>query len=517
MATNHQPQVNPWWTLALLAGAVVFGMMLAGAADLSPRAFGEGAEHASQSAVLAAIAQNSEGPVAQIGTTALPNFADLAEAVDPAVVSIRATSFERGPRGGGRLNPFDLFFGPRRQQAPEQEPEEFRSESGGSGFLVSADGLIVTNNHVIDNAAELAVTIEGREYVATVKGQDPETDLALLAVTEPDRPFKYLSLGSSEDLRPGDWVMVIGSPLALDRTVTVGVVSAKGRSGLGIGTDISFDNFIQTDAAINFGNSGGPLVNLRGEVVGIATAINAVAENIGFAVPVSTLKQVLPQLRETGRVRRGFLGVNIQNLDYDSAQAFGLESTNGALVISVTPDTPASRGGLKHGDVIISVDDVDVVLNRDLIDYVATRSPGEVVKIRLLRNGEELTKEITLTQRPGTEETPELPEAENEGSIDWLGLQYQDISPGLREQLSLPDSLRGVVITDIQQTSPLFEENVRPGQFITEVNGQPVDGVESFETLVRSFDGGSYIRLYIQTFDRQGQPGASFFAITRVP
>ncbi|MCB1032410.1 MAG: trypsin-like peptidase domain-containing protein, partial [Acidobacteria bacterium] len=260
---EKQPRSRQAMTMMLLLGAVVFGIVLAGSAGLTP--------HASSDPV-------SVQPAAVVGGgvgNGIPSFADLAEAVQPAVVSIQATSFERGRRGHGGVDPFEFFFGPRRRpgtppnQGPEDEGE--RSDSGGSGFLVSADGLVVTNNHVVRDASDLKVQVNGREYKATVKGTDPDTDLALLQI-ESDESFTYLSLGDSDGLRVGDWIMVIGSPLALDHTVTVGVVSAKGRS-IGL-VNRSFENFIQTDAAINFGNSGGPLVNLRGEVVGIATAIN---------------------------------------------------------------------------------------------------------------------------------------------------------------------------------------------------------------------------------------------------
>ncbi len=209
--------------------------------------------------------------------------------------------------------------------------------------MVSADGYVVTNNHVIDGASKIRVRLNERIYDAELKGADPATDLAVLKIDPKGATLSYLPLGDSDRLRVGDYVMAIGNPLLLDHTVTVGVVSAKGRS-IGLSQDASFENFIQTDAAINRGNSGGPLVNLRGEVIGIATAMNWGAENIGFAVPVNTLKSVLPQLRDKGRVTRGYLGINIQNLDYDRAQAFGLEQAGGALVTRVVDGSPAGHG-----------------------------------------------------------------------------------------------------------------------------------------------------------------------------
>src|SRR6185436_4641940 len=298
----------------------------------------------------------------------------------------------------GSVDPFEFFFGPRRDQrpnpgrpnspnSPNEDERDFRSDAGGSGFVISRDGLVVTNYHVIEGATNVKVHLGDRDYPAVVKGTDQATDIALLKI-DAGRDLRYLELGDSDIVRVGDWVMVIGNPLNLDKTVTTGVVSAKGRS-IGI-SDASFENFIQTDAAINFGNSGGPLVNLKGEVVGIATAINWGAENIGFAVPVSTLKEVLPQLREKGKVSRGYLGIQVQNLSYNQARAFDLESTDGALVGSVEADTPAGKAGVKHGDIIVGVDDVKVKTTHDLINYVANKGPNSTVNLDVLRNGKHL-------------------------------------------------------------------------------------------------------------------------------
>ncbi len=339
-------------TILLVLGAVVFGMVLAGGMQLTVPGSAD-----QDSSTLSAT------KIASQHLTALPSFADLAEAVDPAVVSIQAATIEKTPagrRGGGGTDPFEFFFGPRnrrpgpqQQQPPdgeEQSPDEFRSDAGGSGFVISSDGLVVTNNHVIEGATSVKVHLGDRDYTAQIKGSDKSTDTALLKI-DAGHPLRYLDLGDSDAVRVGDWVMVVGNPLNLDKTVTTGVVSAKGRS-IGI-SDASFENFIQTDAAINFGNSGGPLINMQGQVVGIATAINFGAENIGFAVPINTLKEILPQLREKGKVSRGYLGIGIRNLDYNQAQAWGLPNTDGALVQSVEPDTPAADAGVQHGDVIV--------------------------------------------------------------------------------------------------------------------------------------------------------------------
>lgn len=505
-----------WVTALLVLGGVVFGMVLAGGLDWTPAGFG-----ATNDALAVRIAP-PEG--------SLPGFADLAEAVAPTVASIRSVSFQASPRGNGEggVDPFDFFFGPRRRPGPAPErpdatpddrsgPDELRSEAGGSGFVISPEGLIATNYHVIEGASELMVTLgdERRELPARVRGIDRATDLALIQV-DAGRPLPYLRLGDSGAVRVGDWVMVVGNPLRLGRTVTVGVVSATGRSGLGI-TDASFENFLQTDAAINFGNSGGPMVNLRGEVIGIATAINFGAENVGFAVPASTLAKVLPALQAEGRVRRGYLGVNVENLDFRASEAFGLSEPQGALVIQVNSGTPAADAGLEHGDVILAVDDRRVSTTRDLIDYVSDRPPGTQVSLEVLRAGERRKMRVTVGERPGAEQEPAQTEEPGGSGIDWLGLRYQELSPGLRSSHNVPESVRGVWVRGVSPRSPLVEERVEPGDVISEVNGSAVGTVAEFEQAVRAAPPRSYVRFYVQRFDPRSGRSAQFFAFARVP
>ena len=491
-------------TLLLVVAAVVFGMVLAGGLELTAPGRTDNA---------------ARGPVEVVGgepSGATSSFADLAEAVGPAVVSINATTIETAPGRRQMVDPFEFFFGPRRRGTPEQpegQPERFRSEAGGSGFLISADGLVVTNNHVVRGASQLTVHYNDRDYQAEVKGTDPSTDLVLLKI-DAGGSLPYLKLGDSDRLRVGDWVMVIGSPLALDHTVTVGVVSAKGRA-LGI-SDISFENFIQTDAAINFGNSGGPLVNLKGEVVGIATAINYGAENIGFAVPVSTLEQILPQLEQKGKVSRGYLGIQIRNLDFEHAQAFGLQSTDGALVESVE-DGPAKEAGVNHGDVIVGVDDHQVAKTRDLIDFVAGKPPGTKVTLDVVRDGKHLSKSVKLSERPGGEAAAAAPGGSSESGIDWLGISYQTLDEPIRQNHGIPAEARGVWITNVEPDSPVVEEGVQPGDIIAEVNGAEVSNVRDFEQAVTAAPAGSYLRLYVQRFDPRSDRTISFFAPVKKP
>ncbi len=523
-------------TFLLVLGAVVFGMVLAGGLQMTVPS-----QAADQDPSLSATRL-----AAQHATATLPSFADLAEAVDPAVVSIQAATIEKAPQGGrggrGGVDPFEYFFGPRNrrpqgqqpQQPQQQQPddednqgapgmgqgqggqgEEFRSDAGGSGFVISSDGLIVTNNHVIEGATSVKVHLGDRDYTAQVKGFDKATDLALLKI-DAGHPLRYLELGDSDAIRVGDWVMVVGNPLNLDKTVTTGVVSAKGRS-IGISGDASFENFIQTDAAINFGNSGGPLINMQGQVVAIATAINYGAENIGFAVPVSTLKDILPQLREKGKVSRGYLGLGVRNLDYTQAQAWGLPGTDGALVQSVE-NGPAKDAGVEHGDVILSVDGRKVKQTRDLINYVSGKGPNATVTLDVFRNGKTLTKQVKLRERPAGQAQEDTSSGKPEGSsgIEWLGIQYQDLTSSLRSAHGIPASTAGIIVTSVTPTSPLYEQFVRPGSIITEVNGQAIRGAGDFESAIKSAKPGAYLRFYALQFDQRGG-STPFFAVVQVP
>ena len=259
-------------------------------------------------------------------------------------------------------------------------------------------------------------------------------------------------------------------------------------------------------------------MNLDGEVVGIATAMNFGAQNVGFAVPVATLENVLPQLRERGKVSRGYLGINIQNLEYDEAKAFGLDEAEGALVVSVEADTPAGKAGVEHGDVVVRVDGRPIKTTRDLIDYVAAQPPSTKVTLDLLRDGKPMQKQVTLGERDAGQETASAPEKGGGRGIEWLGLDYQTLSPGLRQSHGLPPNTQGIWINDVAGSSPLLDEGVRPGDVITEVNGQEVSSVEEFERTVRAAKTGTFLKLYVQRFDpREGGRPGSLFAIVRVP
>jgi serine protease Do len=495
--------------MLLLFGAILFSMVLAGGLNLPSRG------DASDQVIAPAP------PSQAYAAAGLPDFATLAERVSPAVVSIETRSFE-SIRESGRVDPFEFFFGPRRrdpnrQQEPQEE-QEFRQESGGSGFVVGHDGLVITNNHVIDGADEIIVRIGDRSFEAEVKGRDEATDLALLKLESED-DLAYLSLGDSEALRVGEWVMAIGSPVGLVGSVTVGVVSAKERRINISPQTSSFENFIQTDAAINFGNSGGPLVNLRGEVIGINTAINYGSENIGFAVPVNILKEILPQLREEGRVRRGYIGIGVEDLDENAAEAFGLDSRDGAMVTQVIPGRPAERAGLEIGDILLTVDGEPIRNTRDLIDYVSSQGPDATVELEVLRDGQTITKKVTLDERDGEGEEDDADSDSERPGIEWLGMRYQNLTPGLRSMHSLPEDLEGVWVTNVSPRSPLYDEGVRTGNVlnvITEVNGKTVSDVDEFEEIVGGSGSGSRLRIYFRRYVN-GQEVQPLFAFPEVP
>ncbi|HVT43146.1 MAG TPA: Do family serine endopeptidase [Thermoanaerobaculia bacterium] len=454
---------------------------------------------------------------AAVPTMTIPSFADVAARVMPAVVSITTTEIYRSSERRGReVNPFDFFFpDPRRQQGEE---EERRQLSGGSGFIISADGYILTNNHVVEGATSIRVQYGEADKVADAKviGRDPATDIALIKI-EVKEQLPTVTLGDSDAIRVGDWAIAIGNPLQFENTLTVGVISAKNRA-LGISeATSSFENFIQTDAAINFGNSGGPLCNINGDVVGINTAMRAMAQGLGFATPINVARKILPQLREKGRVSRGYLGINVTNISPERRDAFSLPSVRGAFVEAVVAGEPAEKAGLQPGDVITQVDGQAVNSTRDLIDYVSEKGPGAQVRITLLRNGQQRTVTATTKERPASL----APDGESESGPDRpaqnrLGVSVQQITPMLRRQFGLGDDVQGVVITSVREVSPAGEAGLQPGDVITQVNGQPLTSTEQFRRSVEQARSGQYLRLYVTRYTRGGR-SQSFFATPKIP
>ncbi len=402
------------------------------------------------------------------------SFANLVERLTPTVVNIQVTVVQRQPRFGLR-NPFG------RQRDPSEEffrrffgqdpPREFRGRAIGSGFIISPDGYIVTNNHVVEKASEIKVKLkDGAEHKAKLIGRDPKTDLALIKI-EPKKDLPSTRFGDSDALRVGDWVMAIGNPFGLSHTVTAGIVSAKGRV-IGQGP---YDDFIQTDASINQGNSGGPLFNTRGEVVGINTAIIAGGTGIGFAIPANMAKRLIDQLRETGTVVRGFLGVRIQNLTPQLAKRFGVEKAEGALVSDVTENSPAARSGIKREDVIVEFDGHRVRDVNELVRRVGDTRVGKEVDVQVLRDGRKMALRVKVGK------LSEEAVAAAPSSVQMLGLTLQPITPDRAKELGLPGG-RGVLVGDVEANSPAARAGIRPGDVILEVDRRAVSGVKDLRS-----------------------------------
>ncbi len=503
---------------ALIGGAIIFGVVLASSTSWTPE-------------ILAQHPAAAHAAPSRAAASSLPSFSDVAAEALPSVVSITSTDIVKGPRRrmggqspfggeGDGQDPFEFFFGfphpgQGQGQGPGQDQQEHKEEAGGSGFIISQDGYILTNNHVVENGQKIEVKVgDQRTYRAKVVGTDPATDIALIKIDSKER-LTPIALGDSDHIRVGDWVMAIGDPWAFDKTVTVGVVSAKGRHNLSLDPNTnSFENFIQTDAAINFGNSGGPLINLAGEVIGINTAIYRPAQNIGFAVPINTARAILDQLKTKGKVTRGFLGVNIRNLDEDNMRAFGLKDMSGALVESVEPGQPADKAGVQHGDVIVKVDDRDVVTTQDLISYVSAKNPGSHVKLTVIRNGKTQNLTVDLAERRGEQAENETNAPEGGGGArEKIGLSVQDLTPQGRQYYHIDAVVAGVLVTGVSEVSAANDAGLAEGDVITEVNGRKVSSAEELSRVVRDAKKGDYLRFYVRRF---GQRPFSFFAIVKV-
>ncbi|HYY84865.1 MAG TPA: DegQ family serine endoprotease, partial [Beijerinckiaceae bacterium] len=418
------------------------------------------------------------------------SLADLADQVMGAVVNISAaTTVEaRGrtlpqmPQGTPFEDLFEEFFNRRGQQGPgggdAPQQRQRRSNSLGSGFVIDASGIIVTNNHVIGDANEITVIFhDGQRLKAEIIGKDSKIDLAVLRV-KPEKPLKAVPFGDSDKMRPGDWVMAIGNPFGLGGSVTAGIVSARGRnieSG-------PYDNYIQTDASINKGNSGGPLFNMNGEVIGINTAIlspTGGSVGIGFAVPAATATAVIDQLRQFGETRRGWLGVRIQNVDDATAEALNLGGARGALVAGVDEKGPAKPAGIEVGDVITRFDGKEVKDSRDLPRIVASTPVGKAVDVTVVRKGKEQVKSVTLgrledndrQQQAGLNQPPaEAPSVTRQA----LGLNLSSISDEVRKRFSIKENVKGVVVTRVDPNSPAADKRIQPGDVVVEVGQEPV-------------------------------------------
>jgi serine protease Do len=423
------------------------------------------------------------------------SFSELAEKIRPGVVNIRTV---KTIKGGGPVfrhffgNPFERPdpnnpFGPFRDEAPSRE---FKQRSLGSGFIIDQKGYIVTNNHVIEDADEIVVRLfDEREFQAKVVGRDSKTDLALIRIEGVDN-LKALKMGDSDKLKIGSWVMAMGSPFGLEQTVTAGIVSAKGRF-IGAGP---YDDFIQTDASINPGNSGGPLVNMEGEVVGINTAIIAQGQGIGFAIPVDLARDIIAQLKESGSVTRGWLGVGIQDLTGELAEYYGLSDKAGVLVTQVFEGDPADKAGIKPNDIITAVDGTPVKSARELSSLIAGIPVGKKTELSLLRDGKEKSVTVNIAKR----EDAEAVAAAQPSDKEELGIRITNLTPEIAKQLNLPENEKGVVVAGVKADSKAAEAGLRQGDLIKEINRKPVETVEDFKNEMNKSQSGEMIQLLVK-------------------
>ncbi len=407
------------------------------------------------------------------------SFADLADLVSPSVVNITtSTMVERPSFGvppGMEGTPFDDFFrefGPPGEGAPAPDLGPQRSQALGSGFVISEDGYIVTNNHVIEGADEIEIEFFSRDRLpAKVIGTDPNTDIALLKV-ESDEPLPFVSFGDSNKMRVGDWVMAMGNPLGQGFSVSAGIVSARNRELSG-----TYDDYIQTDAAINRGNSGGPLFNMDGEVIGVNTAIlspNGGSIGIGFSMASNVVTDVVTQLRDFGETRRGWLGVRIQDVSPDVAEAIGLDPAKGALVTEVFDDGPSKAAGIEQGDVILSFDGTEVATTRELVRKVAATAVGKEVPVVIFRDGQTQTLAITLGRREDAENALPASAESVAPDAELLGMTVAVLTDELKGTMGLPDSADGLVVTAVDPSSDAADKDVQVGDIISEAGQQPV-------------------------------------------
>jgi serine protease Do len=426
-------------------------------------------------------------------------FADVAARVNPSVVTVftetnvkmQGSPFAGSPFGEffGRDEFFKKFF---EQPAPEQN---YKRQGLGSGVIIDSDGIVLTNNHVVDDADNIKIRLmDGREFEGTVKGKDPQTDLAVVMIDTKD--LTPIQLGNSDQTRVGEMVLAIGSPLnpQLEHTVTSGIISAKGRSGVGL---TQYEDYIQTDAAINPGNSGGALVDLRGKLIGINSAIVSQSggfQGIGFAIPVNLARKVMNDIIDKGKVIRGWLGVYIQDITPDLAKALDLKSAKGVLVSKVQPDSPAKEAGLQEEDVILAYNGKELDNSSELSTWVASSSPSDKINLKISRDGDEKNVEVKLGELD--EERQSL--AQGKSQISSIGMQVANIVPELRNQYHLNKDVSGVVVTGVNSNGVAAGVGIRVGDVIMKVNRQEIKSVEDFDEQISKVNAGENILLFLR-------------------
>ena len=462
---------------------------------------------------LAALIVGSAPLVVDAAKTPAPrfipeSFSQLAKTARPGVVNIRT---EKTIKGGGRVfrhffgnpfgdrDPFREFFGP-----PDNGPSrEFKQRSLGSGFIIDRQGYIVTNNHVIEDADQIKVRLsDDREFEAEVVGRDPKTDLALIQITDAAN-LKPMTMGDSDALEVGTWVVAIGSPFGLEQTVTAGIVSAKGRI-IGSGP---YDDFIQTDASINPGNSGGPLINLEGQVVGINTAIVASGQGIGFAIPINMAKDIIAQLQSKGEVTRGWLGVGIQDLTPELAEYYKVKDKKGVLVTHVFEGDPADKGGIKVNDIIVAVNNEPVSSSRELSRKVAGLGVGNRASITLLRDGRKKTVTIETAKR----EDQDRQARKEPESDDSLGLSLRTLEPDFAGRFGYSEDEEGVLVIEVESGSKADKAGIQQGDLIKELNRKPIANLKDFRKRLDRVKKGDTVRLLL----KRGQSGFVAVKLTK--
>jgi len=467
-------------TVGVLLGLVIAGSLTPARAVSSP----------GDVAIEAAV------PAAPAGSPI--SFADVAERVNPAVVNIDSLS-----GWGSRVGvPAPLRDSPGTEELPAPRDRNGLRRGTGTGFLIDADGYILTNDHVVEEGERLTVRLkDGRSLRARRIGSDPDTDIALIKVDAPG-PLPFAALGNSDRLRVGEWVLAIGNPLAYEHTVTVGVVSFIGRKLF----NTSLDRYIQTDAAINFGNSGGPLVDSRGEVVGINAAISYRASNIGFAVPINQARAILPQLRQ-GRVTRGYIGLSLRDVDEPLQRSLKLRGRSGALIQDVTAGAPGARADLRVYDVIVAVDGRAVIDDEQLIENIAARQPGTSATLQILRNNRPMSIIVKLAERPRADgrlrEPDDVERPAPSGRFgSSLGLSVRSLDEQFIRRAKLPAGMAGVIVSRVEPMSPAFDAQIQQGHVLLEINRQPVRSVGDFERIIAAAASGDVLACFVYQPER---------------
>jgi serine protease Do len=487
-----------FYALLIAVASLAVGMVIASRLDLSP----------TSSAQTMAVPSANSAPLG--GPIDAATFRTIAKTVSPAVVNIRTESRQRTTElteffGGGGDDLFERFFGAPRGGGRAQ-PREQIAVAAGTGFVISKDGFILTNNHVVEGATKIEVSFFGEDtdvlYQARIVGRDPLTDSALLEVTEkPSRQLVEVKFGDSAQMEPGDWVMAIGNPFGLAHTVSVGVISATSRPFQV--ADQRFQDVLQTDAAINPGNSGGPLLNVRGEVVGVNTAIYTDPRQqgnigIGFAIPINVVRELLPQLRG-GKVTRGVMGVTVTDVPSYALEEFGLKERRGALITSVNPGSPAARGGIEPGDIIIEYNGKFIRRRDELVTMVVSTKPGTTVSVKVLRDKQERSLNVTVDELNLEEESSRRARGDTPDGVDEssaFGLTLSTLTADTARRLRLPPDTEGVLVTDVDPGSPAAR-NIQRGDVIQTINRKPVSSPQEASRALGAVPSGSTAFLLI--------------------